>query len=150
MKKTIISIVLVALVVGAGSFYGGMKYAQSKSSASGTARNFQNLSDSQRQQLFASGGAVTRSGQTNGGFTSGEVIAKDDKSITVKLADGGSKIIFYSSSTQIRQMADGTINDVSTGTQITVNGSANQDGSLTAQTIQIRPADVNPNQNQSN
>ncbi len=83
MKKTIIIVIAVAIVVGAGAFWGGMKYGQGKSL---TPQSFQNLTQQQRQQLFANaGGARTGSRNgTGGGFSGGQIIAKDDKSITVK------------------------------------------------------------------
>jgi hypothetical protein len=80
MKKTIITVIVVALLVGAGAFYGGMKYGQGKGL---TPQNFQNMTQEQRQQLFANAGGGTRTGTRNGqgagGFSGGEIIAKDDK-----------------------------------------------------------------------
>lgn len=137
MNKKLISLLILGFViVGAGSFFGGMKYAESKNPLAG---NFKNLTSDQRAQMGANsriGGAGNRTGA---GFISGDIITKDDKSITVKIGDGGSKIIFYSGSTQITKNASGTASDLEIGKAVTVNGSANDDGSLTAQTIQIRP-----------
>lgn len=84
--------------------------------------------------------------RSNGGdgFIAGEIISKDDKSLTIKSPNGGSKIILYSSATEISKMASGTIADLSIGQTLTVSGQANQDGSFTAQLIQIRPAMVLP------
>ncbi len=148
MKKNILVTVAIVLVVGAGAFWGGMKYGQSKSP---TPQSFQNMTQEQRQQLFASGqGAArigTRNGQEASGFSGGEIIAKDDKSITIKMQDNSSKIVFYSDSTKIQKSTDGTAGDLVIGQQVTTNGTANSDGSVTAQTIQIRPNVPSPSPN---
>lgn len=140
MNKLIAIVIATAVVVGGGAFYGGMKYAQS------TRQNFarRNLGG---QELGANAGAGFRGGAGGsqrgggaGGFTAWEIIAKDDKSITVKLQDGGSKIVFLSDSTEITKSAAGALSDLEIGKNISVNGTANSDGSVTAQTIQLFPA----------
>jgi hypothetical protein len=143
MKKLITIVAAVAVVVGSGAFYGGMKYVQGR----GGRGNFTNLTPEQRQQFMANTGAGFRGGTgqgrggTNGGdFTSGEIISKDDKSVTVKIRDGGSKIIFFSNTTEVGKFVNGTVIDLEIGKNVTVNGTVNQDGSITAQSIQIRPA----------
>ena len=150
-KNAIISLVVVAIVFGGGGFYGGMKYGQGKGTFS--AQNIQNMTPEQRQQMFASRGGNTASSSGNrmfvangtgggtggGGMTSGEIISKDDKSVTVKLTGGGSKIVLLSGSTSINKAAQGTPEDLTIGQQIIAIGSANSDGSVTANTIQIRP-----------
>ncbi len=73
------------------------------------------------------------------GLLAGEVLTKDANSLTLKLRDGGSRIVFYSTSTRVSKMADGMIGDVATGVTVTVNGATNQDGSVTAEMIQLRP-----------
>ena len=117
--------VAVLLVAGA-SFYGGMAYSQ-------------NMAAAQRAQR--TGGAFAgRGGRTSGGgFTGGEIIAQDSQSITVKLPNGSSQIVFFSDSTKIMKSVDGTASDLATGKQVTVSGTANPDGSITAQSIQLRP-----------
>lgn len=155
MKKLVPVIIAVAVVVGGGAFFGGMKYAESKSPAGRFAQggnlpaDLQNLSPEERQQrlqeLGANGGGfrggMGMGGQraAGGGFTAGEIISKDDKSVTVKLQDGGSKIIFLSDSTEITKSAAGTLSDLEVGKNISVTGTANSDGSVTAQNIQLRP-----------
>ncbi len=152
MKK-IAPVIAALIIVGGASFYGGLKYADSKNpSSAGSAsnrQNFSNLTPEQRQQRFGQMGAGagrTDAGARQGGanFVSGEIIAKDDKSITVKLRDGGSKIVFYSGSTNIEKFASGATNDLEVGKSIMVNGSANADGSVTAQSIQLRPEIIAP------
>lgn len=141
-NKMLAGFIIAVVLVGAGSFYGGMQYA--KSQASGA----RNLALSQRQNFGANGaGGMQRnvSGQSRGGnraaggFLNGEIISKDDIGITVKSADGGSKIVFLSGTTQIMKSVNGSALDLEIGKNIMVTGSANSDGSLTAQTIQLRP-----------
>lgn len=134
MNKTLLSILVVAVVVGSGAFYGGMKYAENKA-----------ISDrQQRIQQFSGSGTGSRNGgsgnRTAGGFTSGEILSKDDKSITIKMRDGGSKIIFFSNTTEVGKFINGTPGDFEVGKNVSVNGAANSDGSITAQSIQLRPA----------
>jgi hypothetical protein len=130
MKK-IILFVIVLIIVGAGAFFGGMKYQQNKISSQRT--SFQNLSPEQRQQF------VQRAGRAGANFLSGEVISKDEKSLTLKLLDGSTKIVFFSGSTQISKATEGTVDDIEIGKQIFVSGDQNSDGSYTAKTIQLSP-----------
>ncbi|MCX6738320.1 MAG: hypothetical protein NTY11_02810 [Candidatus Parcubacteria bacterium] len=147
MQNKIIIIISIAviIVVGGLMFYGGMKYGQGKSPTGFGLGNFQNLTPEQRQQRMAAGTRGSRVGTAN--FISGEVIAQDDKSVTIKLQDGGSKIIFYSNSIDISKTVAGTIQDLTISKTILVDGTANQDGSVTANSIQVRPQNpVNPTQ----
>jgi len=132
MNKLIITIVAL-LIISGGAFYGGMKYGQAKSNFS--RQNFQNLSEAERQQLFQRGVGMRQ----GAGFLSGEVITKDEQNLTLKMPDGSSKIIFFSQSTEVSKMAEGTIDDVEVGKQVMVSGSQNSDGSYTAKTIQLSP-----------
>ncbi len=140
MNKLITIIIAVAVVVGGGAFYGGIKYMQSQAPQR-NAQGFQNLSPEERQQRIQQfGGSGGGNRGTGGGFTSGEILSKDDKSITIKLRDGGSKIIFYSDTTEIGKFVNGAPSDLEVGKTVTINGSTNPDGSITAQSIQTRPA----------
>ena len=97
----------------------------------------------------------TRGTRVGGGFVGGQIIAKDATSITVQLKalggqngpnsgatqtqGQGSKIVFYTNGTNVMKTTDGTANDLIVGKDITVTGTANPDGSVNAQSIQIRP-----------
>lgn len=137
MKKTLILIVVISAVVGAGSFYGGMKYSQSKSTTDRQAR-FQQLGG-QQGAAFAGAAGAGRGQRAGGGFVAGEIISKDDKSLTVKLQDGGSKIVLFTASTPISKSASGSLEDLSVGSSVSITGTSNQNGSITAQSIQLRP-----------
>ena len=157
MNKLITTIIAVTVIVGGGAFYGGMKYTESKSSQGGFSQaDFQNLSPEERRQRFQGlganvgdafggdheGGGGFRGGRFGSGTDgsrplTGEVISQSDDSLTIKLSDGSTKIIFISDSTQITKSIDGTIDDLAEGEQIFVNGDENPDGSYTAKTIQL-------------
>lgn len=131
MKKNLTWILAAAIVVvGVGAFYGGMVYGKNQASSALQA-NFAN------RQFNGAANGNRRNGQM-GGFLNGEVISKDDKSLTVKLRDGGSKIVFFSGATQILKSVKGTIDDLPVGSNVTANGQTNSDGSVTAQLIQLR------------
>ncbi|OGG87587.1 hypothetical protein A3B87_00515 [Candidatus Kuenenbacteria bacterium RIFCSPHIGHO2_02_FULL_39_13] len=132
-KKIVPIIIAVIIVAGAGGFFGGIKYGQSKKTSTNNPmpRNFQ-LNNDQTQRGM---GGI----RSNANFIAGSVIAKDDKSLTIKLPDGGSKIIFYSVSTEIMKTATGTLEELKVGDTVMASGTANQDGSITAQSIQLRP-----------
>lgn len=140
MNNTLIaSILLTAVVVGGGGFYGGMKYAQAHPAQipGGRAANAQGFRNG-----FSGGQGQGRGagGMGNAGFTAGSIVSKDTSTLTLKLRDGGSKLVLYSTSTRVAKTSEGTLNDLVLGTEVTVMGSANQDGSVTAGQVQIRPA----------
>lgn len=106
-----------------------MKYQKTKVPA--FARNFPG----------ARGGTNTNGTPRNTDFrpVNGEVISADDKSITVKLDDGSSKIVLLSDATQINQATTAAKADLKVGVKVTAFGQTNTDGSVSAQSIQINP-----------
>ncbi len=134
-KNNLLVTAAIVAVIGAAGFYGGMKYGQARQPAGGRqdAMNFQG-------RQFGSGanvGARNRGGN-GGGFINGEIIKKDDASVTVKLSDGGSKIIFLNASSSIMKSTAGSATDLEIGKAVSVNGTPNSDGSVTAQMVQLR------------
>jgi len=140
MKNVLIAVIITVIIVGAGSFFGGMKYGQAKDTATRTQQS------AARQGGLAGGQFGQRSGGTagarGGSFINGSILSKDDKSITIQLQGqgAGSKIVLLSGSTTIGKTTDGSLADLEVGKTVMVTGSANADGSVTAQSIQIRPA----------
>lgn len=143
-KKIILGIVGIIVLVGV--FYGGISYGKNSTA---TALNTNGAGENRTGQF---GGAMNNRGsRTSGsGFVSGKIISKDANSITLEILSGdptlngatnpsGSKIIFVDTSTTVSKMATGSLNDLTTGTQVSVTGTTNPDGSVTAKSVQIRP-----------
>ncbi len=116
-------IVAVGIVALAGGFFGGMKYQQTKTPAAAgyRIRQFQG----RMEQNFRP--------------VNGDIISQDDKSITVKLNDGSSKIVLLSDKTSINEATQAAKTDLQVGKKVAVFGSENSDGSVTAQSIQLNP-----------
>lgn len=124
MRKHIMLTVVVAVLVGGAAFYGGMRY-QSSLRGSGTGR-------------FGAGGvAGGRAGQNRPVL--GEVLTVDADSLTVKMADGSTKIVNIAPSTTYSKTETGKKEEVVIGTKVNVFGQTNSDGSVTAQNVQINP-----------
>ncbi len=122
MNKTLIGIVAIIILISGAAFYGGMLYGKSARPDLSANLNRQRINGAQQ----------------NGGFSGGQIIKKDNTSITVQSTNGGSQIILFSDSTKVMKSAEGSAADLIVGGQVTVTGSKNQDGSITAQSIQIR------------
>jgi hypothetical protein len=135
MKK-FLPIIIVAIVVGVIGFFGGNAYGKSKAAQAMTA---QSQSRGNFQGQAGMNGRRGGAGGANGGFVTGKVISKDSSSITLEIPNGGSKIAFFSTSTKITKSVEGSSADLKVGDQISLMGSANQDGSIAAQSIQLRP-----------
>lgn len=130
MKKTLPIMIVIVILVAAGSFYGGTKYQSSKIPSRGQFTG--------GPQGMSGPGGMNRTGNSGMSFISGEILSKDSQSVTVKLNNGGSKIVYYSASTAIGKMATGTAEDLSVGTTVMITGKSSTDGNVTAESIQIR------------
>lgn len=120
MNNNILVIGVVALVIGAGAgFFGGMQYQKMQTPARGQS-TFNNTAR-----------------RTGGGAVRGQVLSVDNNTMTVKLPDGSSKIVILSGSTTINKATQATTADITTGAEVTVFGTTNSDGSVTAQNVQI-------------
>lgn len=137
MNKQIPLFIVALVIVSGGSFFGGMEFQKTQKVSNAGGQNFGNF---QRQ-----GGTGMTGGQNSikrtvtGGFSNGTILSKDDKSITIKLRNGGSQIVFVSDSTSVLKSEKGTKEDLSVDQNITVTGKSNSDGSFAAESIQIRP-----------
>ena len=132
-RNQIIGAVIVLLIVGGGAFYGGMSYAASQTPARS---NF--AAGTGGAGGFAGRGA---GGTRTGGFTAGTIVANSNGTISIQQQNGSStEIVLVGPSTQILKTTAGSASDLSVGTMVTITGTGNSDGSMTANSIQIRPA----------
>ncbi|OGG03552.1 hypothetical protein A2W14_03135 [Candidatus Gottesmanbacteria bacterium RBG_16_37_8] len=127
-----IYVVIISIVIGALGFFSGMNYSQRSRT------NFrQNLSG--QFQGGNGNGQFTGRRQFNGRPVTGEIVSLDDKSITVKMPDGQSKIVILSDNTEINQASAASKTDLKEGSKVAVFATDNTDGSVTAQNIQLNP-----------
>jgi preprotein translocase subunit YajC len=141
-NNNLITAILLAIVVGALSFFGGMKYQQSQTV------NFRNNGQFNFRGQTGMMGNAQRTGTQRmrngfGGGTIGEILSIDANSISVKLPDGSSKIVNMSTTTTIAKTATATKSELKTGENIMAFGEVNSDGSITATRIQLNPPQMN-------
>lgn len=138
MNNKKIGLAIVGIIILGGVFYGGMVYG---------ARNVR-ASLNSRGANFGQNGTLgmLRGNRNMGGFVNGKILNKDANSITLELSNGntaspassGSKIIFLDSNTKIAKSVTGTAADLTLGADVSITGTPNTDGSLNAQSVQIR------------
>ncbi|MGH7246215.1 MAG: hypothetical protein ACREGI_04765 [Candidatus Levyibacteriota bacterium] len=126
MKKNIIITIVCVVVVGVAAFFGGVWYQKSQA------------------PTFGNGQFRGRFGGANGGNQAfrpvrGQVVSSDQNSLTVKMQDGTSRIVILSGSTSFLKSAAASKDDIKSGDTVMVVGSANPDGSVTAQNVDINP-----------
>jgi hypothetical protein len=139
MKNNVLITILIAIIVAGASFFGGMKYQQSKGFS---AANFDNGVNNRGQFTGRNGNMMGRNGFGNRPV-SGEILSVDNGSITVKLQDGSSKLINVSNTTVYVKTSSATVSDLKAGDVISAFGITNSDGSLTAQNVQLNPMRFN-------
>lgn len=127
-----IIVVVVAVLVGSGGFFAGMKYQQSI--RGGGTRQFGNTGRFTAGLNGGPGGNANRFRPVGG-----DIIASDANSITVKLPDGSSKIVLVSDKTTINKAGTATRDELKIGEKVAVYGTDNSDGSVTAQNVQLNP-----------
>lgn len=126
MKKEIILFLIILVVVGGSAFYAGMKYQQSKLSQRNFFQGPRNLPSQQRERMA-----------NREGMLSGEIISKDENSLTLKTVDDSTKIVFFSNETKVLKMTEGELNDLREGKQVMIIGIKTTEGTFLANQIQI-------------
>jgi hypothetical protein len=133
-KNMNIKVIIVAVVIAGIAFYAGSMYGKSTTPSRGQFANGQFPGNQNGPR-----GVGIRNG-VEGGFTAGEIISKDTGSITIKMQDGSTKIALIATSTQVMKTSTGSLSDLTIGINVNITGTPNSDGSITSQSVQIRPA----------
>jgi hypothetical protein len=128
-NSSVIAIAIVCLLLG-----GAAGYLVTTTFIKPNARNFNGIALGNGQFRTARAG-----GSNSMGLVTGELLKKDNGSLSIKLRDGSSKLVLTTSSTEAVKMASTTLDTLSIGENVIVSGTTNSDGSLTAQTVQVRP-----------
>lgn len=131
MKNNIIITIVLVIVVAFGGFFAGMKYQQKKQPTFG--RQFGNALGSRM------GGQLQNGNRLGFRPVAGEIIESDENSIIVKLQDGSSKIVLLSEKTEINKTNPAAQDELKVGEKVSVFGTENSDGSVTASNIQLNP-----------
>jgi hypothetical protein len=133
--KVIVSIILVLVGLGAGFgggyFFRNYQLTKSRGNFGAIGTNGQRFMGGRTGQ-----GAVAGA---RGGAVTGSILSMDANLITVKLADGSSKIVLFSTSTTYSNTVNAAQSDLKVGQNVAVVGATNSDGSVTATNVQINP-----------
>jgi hypothetical protein len=143
MKKILIlsGVILVAALLVAGGFWGGMTYQTNQANQASQARtNFLNARGQANDgQVPGNGqfpGGAPGAGFFGGGGTTGQVKAIEGNVLTLSTAQDVATVNL-SDATQIEKTASGDLSDLQPGTRVIVIGETGSDGSINASRIQI-------------
>jgi len=139
--KTVNSLyaVIICVTVGVVAFFGGVSYQKSRVQPGVAQFGFRGNAD--RANKLPGNNNAMPGNVNNMGFRPlvGEVLNVDDKSITVKLADGSSKLVLFSNEVPVTKSTQGSRSDLTVGVKVGVLGSTNTDGSVSASSVTIDP-----------
>lgn len=144
-NKKMAAMILIAVLICVVGFLGGMHYQKGKIPQRGQAAisgNFGDRPENRPGMYDQENNKRGMLGNSNGQDARpmvGSIIAADDKSITVQMQDGSSKIVLFSASMSVNKAAEAATADLKVGETVRVFGSTNSDGSVSAQNIQLNP-----------
>lgn len=149
--KIILSGAIVVLIAGA-SFYSGMVVGKSQAAASAAAVPMNFPEGFQPPDGAAAPGDGTRPFGLRGqggaagdfaapdGMTFGAIESIDGNTLTVTTQAGGTVTVQVTDTTLIEKNASVRVADLAAGDTVIVSGSDNDDGSVTARSVQVAPA----------
>jgi hypothetical protein len=141
MNKAVGILSVLVVCAGLAGFFGGVQYQKSNGAPQMPGVMNMGAGGMMQQGRMGTGGTGARLAG-GAGFTSGEILSKDENSITVKLMDGGSKIVLFSASTTVMKATEVSKDELNVGEQVTVTGATNTDGTVSAQSVQVRSGDM--------
>lgn len=136
-----VSTIIISLITLAIGFAGGFIYQKSKTPSFARNGQFQTAGgNSNRSGTRNANGTGTPNQRIMSKETVGEITSVDSSSITIKTPDGGSKIIMISDSTTVNQATKVDKTSLKVGSQISVSGDQNTDGTVTGKIINLNSA----------
>lgn len=130
-RKPTLTAVLGSVVAAGALFAGGLLVGHSTGASTTT-----------NQAVGAFGAPGERAsgdsgfgGGAGGGFTSGEITAIDGSTVTIKASDGSTVTVSTTDGTTVRTTTDASVSDLGVGDTVTVIGSTDSSGTVTAQAI---------------
>ncbi|MBP9702842.1 hypothetical protein KBD69_04085 [Candidatus Woesebacteria bacterium] len=135
-KLTLGLVIVFAVTIG---FFGGVYYQKKQG------ENYSRMQRSDRSNASMRGREAGMGVKSNpgsvmmGGAVNGEISAKDDNGITIKLTDGSSKFILVNSETKYTLSSGTDSTKAVIGEKIAVFGENNSDGTMTAKSIEFNP-----------
>lgn len=132
--KPIVPVILILVGLGVG-FFGGYEYrnyrlTQTRGGFAVGGGNF---------QRFIGNRAGTGQNGAMRAAALGSILSIDTNSITVKMADGSTRIVILSGSTTYSNTVSASQSDLKTGDNVAITGTPNSDGSVTATSVQLNP-----------
>ncbi len=143
INSVIIVAIILILVAAGGGFYAGMQYQKSQNPLGGQFGN-RSFAGGNGGQFFTGRGANGAAGGQRFTPVRGQIISLGNNTLTVKQQDGSTKLVVLGSSTTYVNTQKASLSDIKQGDTVMVVGSANSDGSITANDIQINPQQLRP------
>jgi hypothetical protein len=124
----IVAMLVIAVVCGVVGYKIGGKMSQVKRFA-----QFNGVKGQGNMMVGGKGGQVRAGGRA----INGEILSVDTNGVTVKIADGSSKIVLMSDKTVVNKAEVAKVTDLKTGDKVMVFGTENSDGSVSANNVQL-------------
>lgn len=141
MNKQIITNIIIGISVGVLAFIGGLKYAEMNPGKIAPSEYGQG---NFRMRQNGSGTTQRQTG-TRMGFRPifGEILSIDENTMTVKQADGSTKIVVLTDKSSASTQTEVKISDIKEGAKVSVMGTEGEGGTVTAQSIILNPVTRN-------
>lgn len=125
-------ILLIAIII---SFFLGMHF-QARRNLFYSAR-FNPMMGYRQKMMFREGFTMRHGLSGRRGLTNGQIVGVSQNQITVKLSNGQTQTINFTSNTTFIKIEQANQNDLKTGATVSVVGSGDTSGSISAQSIRI-------------
>ncbi len=144
-KKFLIWAIIIAAVAAGLGFASGSAFEKQKAAKGGFANGGGHMvrTGGPGGKYFFRGGAggqLSGGERIAGGFAAGQILNVNSDNIVIAMPDGSTKIVLLSGSTKIDKSVSGSQSDLKSGESVFVSGTPNSDGSMSANSIDIRPA----------